>query len=351
MKEERFASAVNEYLSNLESVGASPKTIENYGNRIQYFHDYLMRNDGSGELNDPTPENIRGWRDSLLHRGLKKSTVKQYLVELKAFFETVCDDDFTSDPLAEKCPVSRRMMPSTKRDEEKPYEHILDAGDIAKLWANECPIKQLKPAWARNYAMVVLLIDSKIRNSELLNLRLCDVDLEYGECRIVRGKGGKYRIVTLDPISVSAIKLYLLSGLRPADATDDDYLFVTTGEQGVFGNSQETKSNGQGKTDAQWHKGTRQWLSALVERHVQNVTGKTGFRSHSLRHAGSAVNLSNGMSIERIQSELGHASVATTEIYAGKLPSIRRQKDFEEVEKMKHEWAERNMEMVRLLTA
>lgn len=140
--------------------------------------------------------------------------------------------------------------------------------------------------------------------------------------------------MTLTGISVSALKLYLASGIRPAVLSDDDYLFGTTAshEFGVGKNSR----------NEDWHRGTSQWLSKLVEKHVKDITGKSGFRTHSLRHNGAIMDLNSGASMERIQAELGHSSIQTTEIYAGRLMPARRSKDMQDVYAVRDEWAEKN---------
>jgi len=82
---------------------------------------------------------------------------------------------------------------------------------------------------------------------------------------------------------------------------------------------------------------------------VAKITGKSGFRTHSLRHNGTMLELNNGTSLERLQSELGHSSVTTTEIYAGKLGSKRHQENFKVAIAAREYWAEQNKEMLRKL--
>ena len=213
--------------------------------------------------------------------------------------------------------------------------------DIKKLWANE-PGAKTDKLWARNYAIITLLLDSKIRNSELLDLRLSDIHFAdeedpYDYLIVNKGKGDKYREVDLTEISASAIKLYLKSGLRPDYAADDDYLFGTTAEQ---------KFGGCSSGFAKWHRGNRNWLSQLVERHVENVTGKSGFRTHSMRHNGAIIELNSGASMEEIQAELGHSSVQTTHVYAGRLKSKRHRMNIADIYTVRDEWAKKNKAML-----
>ena len=319
---DKFHKTVDTYLTEMSFTGRSVRTVGNYKRRLKYFEDFWSQ---SEPQSDPTRDDVRAWRDAELQKGASPATVKQYLIELGVFFNWCVDEEIYAEN-----PITKRMYPKAARDEAKPYDKLLDSESIAKLWEN----RGYGENWARNYAIVVLLLDGKIRNGELLDMKLSDIDFEYGEVVIRRGKGNKYRVVTLNDVSLSAIMLYLASGIRPKDVSDDDYLFGTTSSHD-YGKSRK-------RTGCAWHKGTSVWLSELVERHVRSVTGKAGFRTHSLRHNGSMLELNNGMSLERLQSELGHSSVTTTEIYAGKLGSKRHQRGFSVAIEARDYWAEQN---------
>ena len=324
-----FDTVVNRYLAEQNAVGLSPATLQNYTRRLKRFRDFWITMEPTEA---PSPDDIRQYRDQLQEEGLSKATVKEYLIELKCFFAYASDADVG---LYERNPVSKRMYPKITDADDKIYDKILSADDLNKLWSGTRPAKYGLDFWPRNYAIITLLLDGKIRNSELLNLKLKDINFEYNDVLIERGKGGKKRWVTLSAISVTAIKLYLNSGIRPDYCTPDDYLFGSTRPTGKFGNAGD-------KFDVDWHKGTRQWLSALVEKHIAAVTNKKGFRSHSLRHNGAVIDLNNGVSLERLQSELGHSSVTTTEIYSGRLQSVRKTREYGEVVAERNRCAEEN---------
>lgn len=333
---EHYNKAVAFYLEDLLFKGVSKNTIENYKKRLRYFGAFWAQ---TNPESDPTSTDIRAWRNSMLEKGTSAKTVKQYLIELGAFFEYTSDKK-DSDRFYEANPISKKMYPSTKGEASKPYEKVLSNDDLKLLWQNKVKYGD-KKTWARNYAIVMLLLDGKIRNAELLDMKLSDIDFTYNEVVIPKGKGDKWRCVTLSDISISAIKLYLKSGVRPADADDDDYLFGTTAENKFRG----------AKAGFEWHRGSSQWLSKLVEHHVDIVTGKKGFRSHSLRHNGTMLELNNGVSLERLQAELGHASNQTTEIYAGRMKSVRHSAETKEVINERNLWAERNYEMLEAIGA
>lgn len=333
-----FDELVAVYISDLKHNDASERTVENYQKRLGYFREFWSAADPQSS---PTASDVRAWRDSLYDKKLSKSTVRQYMTELNGFFEFATDEEIAGANAYKKNPISKKLYPRKTNDEKKPYTKVLDADDLKSLWKN---VKQKGTGklWARNYAIVTLLLDGKIRNAELLDLTLSDIHFAeeeepYDYLVVRKGKGGKYREVDLNEISVSALKIYLKSDIRPKNISDDDYLFGTTAEH---------KFGGTSTGNAEWHKGTTAWLSKLVEKHVRDVTGKSGFRSHSMRHNGSIMELNNGTSLETLQSELGHSSITTTEIYAGRLQSRRNRMKIKEVIAERDKWAEINNEML-----
>ena len=307
---EKYEKAVSRYLAELRATGRSPRTISNYGKRLRYFGDFWT---GTQPDADPCKDDVRAWRDSLLDKGTAPGTVRQYLIELHTFFE-FCEEDEIYD----LDPVTKRLYPKTKTD-SKEYSLILESEQLARLWENTGTGRK----WARDYAIIVLLLDGKLRNAELLDARVEDVDFAHKEITIPKGKGDKRRTVTLTDISLAAMEIYLKSGGHPAGCAAAGRLFPT-------------------RWGGDWRRGTTTWLSGLVERHVRKVTGISGLRSHSLRHNGTVLDLNSGIPMERLQAELGHASVTTTEIYAGRLGSRRRQEEYRMALVARDYWASKN---------
>lgn len=334
-----YETAANDYLSDMTHKGVSDKTIKLYRNVTNYFKESKTEN-GTWET-EPSVSDVRKWRDSLLDGGTSAKSVCTYLGILRGFFAYAADPDLPAEERYFSCnPVLKKVYPIVKED-HKPYDKVLTSEDIKALWANK-RVAYAGKLWERNYAIVTLLLDGKIRNAELLDLRLSDIHFAteenpYNYLIVRKGKGNKFREVDLTDISVSAIKLYLKSGVRPENVSDEDYL---------FGTSSEHKFGGTSRNHSEWHRGSTNWLSQLVEKHIKDVTGKTGFRSHSLRHNGAIMELNSGTSLEEIQSELGHSSVSTTQIYAGHLQSRRNRMNMQEVYAVRDEWARKNMKML-----
>ena len=314
---ENFDRAVEFFLHEKEAQRKSAGTIRNYNKYIGFFRDFFIRtHEGEEDVKDPSYIDVQMWRDEMAEEGLAINTITLRMKNLQNFFSICSDESLGEDRFFQKNPVSKRMFPDSKFEDRKPYDEILSDEAVFKLWDNT-PIRKtgVKVSnWPRNYAIVMLLISTEIRNKELLDLKLSDLDFEFGEIQIFEGKGNKYRCVDFPEIAQTAVKLYLQSGLRPADLSDDDYLFGTTSahERSVFEKTED------------WHRGTRPWLSDMVQRHVRLVTGVDNVTSHDLRHVGARLDLHNGMRAEELQAKLGHEKFSTTQIYSGKLGVNRK---------------------------
>ena len=327
---EKFGYYTAMYLDDVKHQNKSMNTVNNYANAFKLFKEFwLSRQNEFPFDSDPKTSLFREWRNAMTDQGLKPSTVKQRLMALHIFYSFFEDEEDDEGNLVYdgKNPVSKKLYP---KQEKRPYDVILDDRNVSKLWVNVKMPGYSADVWARNYAMVVLLLDSKIRNNELLSLRLSDIDFEEKTLWVDRGKGGKARLVKLTDISLTAIKLYLASGYRPYSLSDDDYLFGTFAD-----------STGRNQTE-EWHKGTTEWLSMIVKRYVLKATGVDNVRSHDLRHIGARLELNNGATKELLQHELGHSSVTTTEIYSGRLEARRGRQSAKEVFEARDRWAEKN---------
>lgn len=333
----KFDEAKVAYLRNLRFRGKSDCTLTNYESRLDNFKAFWAAQHNGAPSEDPTHADVTAWRDSLFEAGRKPSTILQYLVELGAFFGTMQDPIFGEHLTYASNPVSKQLYPTVKK---RPYDQILTDDEVKKLLPNRCPEAHMKSTWPRNYAIIALLLSTKLRNAEVLDLRLCDLDFENAELSVNHGKGDKFRITEFPPFAQSAVLLYLVSGLRPATLPDTAPLFGTTADN-TFGCNARAIASGAEK----WHRGSSQWLSSLVERHVKSLTGVSNVRTHDLRHVGARLELNAGASLEYLQSELGHENMSTTQIYAGKLQTKRGRASAQEVFAQMNQVAAQNMRL------
>lgn len=304
--ERRLCAATDAYLKNCAATDFSPRTLKNYTYTLEDFMNFFI--ESKENYADPNYATILLWRNSLIERQCSPSTVRQYLIRLHAFFEFACDPQCGG--WYQTNPVSKRLLPNTRREELRPYDPLLTDQQVMKLWRNDRPPRAKAATYPRNYAIVILLLTTELRNAELLHLTPADLYWDDGEIFVEYGKGNKFRRVDFPDIAQSAVRIYLASGIRPRDLPDTAPLFGTTSEKGVFGARNR---------DCGWSAGSPTWLSALVERHVRAVTGVPNIRTHDLRHVGARLDLNGGMAQEELQAKLGHASPAITQVYSGKL--------------------------------
>ena len=319
----------------------SERTLGNYRDRLNYFRTFFAElHKDDEEVSMPGYLDAMKWRDSMYEAGKKNRTVVQYMKEVKIFFAFMSDDSLMECKAFDRNPISKRVIPSEAREDREKYDIILTDEQVLKLWNCEPPKGKpgfKKGSWPRNYAIVVLLLTTELRNSELANLRPSDIDWEYEEIMVRHGKGDKRRCVNFPKIAQTALKWYLASGIRPTNLTDEDYLFGNTAVPGKLGPVQ----NG-----GEWKKFTTCGLSTLVQRHVKNVTGVDNVKTHDLRHVGSRLDLHNGMTPVELQAKFGHSSFAVTQVYCGRLGTERNKASAKRVYEERDRQAVRNERML-----
>ena len=325
---EKWDKTVADYLTDCKYRGVSDKTLDNYTKRLRMFREFWTEHGDTSS--EPTTKDFENWRNYLIDNGKNPSTVAQYLMEVRYFYNNVTDEELGENRPYEKNPVLKRLMPKVQK---KPYDNLVPDDKVALLW-NRDNYSNIK-----SYAITVFLLCTKIRNSELRNLTLNDLDFENEEIIIRHGKGDKARIVDFDKMAQSVIRMYLLSNYRPMTVSADDLLFGSKSAH-TFGYPKQN--------DEDWHTLSPQALSNIVERQVQKITGIDHIRTHDLRHIGSRIALnSRAVSMEELQAELGHSDMATTKIYSGRLIlGKRNKKAVNEVLEEKNRQLERNLKMI-----
>lgn len=333
---EKFRSAMIAYEQNLRAIGRAESTISSAENVFKLFTLFMLEKNETKWDHEEGFTDIQAWRDDLIRQGKKQTTIKQYLKILSGFYAFASSEKLGENRWYTQNPVSEFLIPDTRKQEKRPYAQFLTDDQVMLLWRNNPPVR-FGPTvtWARNYAIVIMLLSTELRNSELLALTPNDLDWEHSELIVEHGKGDKFRSVEFPKIAQTAVRLYLLSGLRPDYAGPDEPLFGTEALQKYGG--------GDNQKQTAWHAGSRQWLSELVCRHVKSVTGVDNIRTHDLRHVGARLDLNSGMKFEELQSKLGHESVTVTQIYSGKLTSRRSRQKTKMVMEEKERQANRNL--------
>jgi len=265
--------------------GRSLNTVRNYEHYLNRFFEFSKAKKASDITQDLLRE-YRLWlnRQPAGKETLKKKTQNYYLIALRAFLKYIAKRgvEVLSPEVIELAKVGERQIDLISHDE---LLRLLEAPDTATL-------KGL-----RDKAILETLFSTGLRVSELCSLPK-DIDLRADEYS-VRGKGEKVRVVFLSDSAKNAIKKYLE---KRKDM--DDALFVQI----------ENETPKRGKTK-EVNPLTRRSIERIVKQHAIKAGISKKVTPHVVRHMFATDLLSNGADLRSVQMLLGHANIATTQIY------------------------------------
>ncbi len=277
--------------------GRSLKTMENYDRYLSRF----LEQTKVKQPKDITDEVVRGFRVWLNRQAgvdeghgskatMKKRTQNYYLIALRQFLKYMVREKITSlsPDRIELAKVGDRQL------------DLITSDELSRLLAAP---KGADERTLRDKGILELLFSTGLRVSELANLNVDSVDLKKDEFT-VRGKGEKVRVVFLSDAAREAIKTYL------ATRKDmDEALFTQLGR---------------GKKGKELRLTTRS-----IERIIDAYAIKAGIGKrvtpHTLRHSFATDLLGNGADIRSVQAMLGHANIATTQIYTHVTDKVLRE--------------------------
>jgi integrase/recombinase XerD len=214
-------------------------------------------------------------------RSYRATSVVRTLSSVRAFHRFLLREGVTT-----RDPTAAVVRPKLPRSLPKP----LSVDDVARVLAHP----DRSAAGLRDRAVLETLYGAGLRVSELVGLDVDDVDLEEGSVRVL-GKGGKERDVPLGRYARDAITAYLIR-VRPGLAT-------TRSRSALFLNRR-----GGGRL-------TRQGVTGILQRHAAGAGIAKTVSPHTLRHSFATHLLEGGADVRVVQELLGHASVATTQVY------------------------------------
>ncbi len=297
-----------EFLEYLEiEKGRSLKTVENYDR-------YLTRFLNHTKVQSPTKLTEQMVREFRLHLNrqpgttgtMKHKTQNYYMISLRAFLKFLRKRGIESlnPERIELAKVGGRDLDLMSSDE---LERLLHAPSVGDSTRPQGGVRGFRAAGKskvsnslialRDTAMLELLFSTGLRVSELCSLNR-DLDLTRDEFSI-RGKGEKVRVVFLSPDAKRCIKEYLG---RRGDV--DKALFIQFGRA---------------STDAEASKKSLRLTPRSVERIVKRYAVKAGITRkvtpHIIRHSFATDLLENGADLRSVQALLGHANIATTQVY------------------------------------
>jgi integrase/recombinase XerD len=280
-----FEGLILDFLAYLEfERGLSRNTLEAYRSDLLQLGSYLGRT--GVDVNHAAHSDLAGFLDELAAGSDERppvapATLQRKVACLRSFYRHLRRDGIVDhDPTAElRAPRKSQKLP-----------HVLSRGEVSRLLSAP---RGTDPAMLRDRALLELMYACGLRASEATGLEMGDIDIKHGILR-ARGKGSKERLVPVGREAVNAVKAYVERG-RPT--------LVGLREQGTLFVNQRGGAL------------TRQGLYKIVQRHAR-AAGLDGKMSpHTLRHTFATHLLAGGCDLRAVQEMLGHADIATTQIY------------------------------------
>ncbi len=259
--------------------GLAQNSLEAYRHDLARYASYLKGRRKRVTALDRTevPRYLLVLRES----GLSPRSVARHLSAIRQFHRfLVREGHATEDPTAHlESPHPWRRLPT-----------VLSSEEVERLLA---PRELKTPRELRDRAMLEVLYASGLRVSELVGLRLADLDFAVGIVRVL-GKGDKERLVPLGDAALASLRAYLTHGRPPLEKRRvSPHLFLGRHGRGL----------------------TRQMFWQLLKRYARAAGITKRVTPHTLRHSFATHLLERGADLRSVQLMLGHADIGTTQIY------------------------------------
>ena len=276
---------VTDFLAYLEfERGLSRNTLEAYRSDLLQLGASLDARDV--DVLRATHADLAAWMTELAsgvggRPPVAAATLQRKTACLRSFYRHLRREErIAHDPTAElRAPRKSQKLPQ-----------VLSREEIAQLLAVP---RGTEPAPLRDRALLELMYACGLRASEAIGLHVQDLDLHAGVLR-ARGKGRKERLVPVGRQAIEAVRVYLQRG-RPqlVGLREERHLFVNHRGTGL----------------------TRQGLYKIVQRHARTAGLADRMSPHTLRHTFATHLLAGGCDLRSVQEMLGHADIATTQMY------------------------------------
>ncbi len=276
---------ITEYLGVLQTEqGASRNTLAAYRRDLADFVRFLDRQ--RRPLERATPDSIVGYLERLRAADLRPASIARRLSAVRGFYRHLVREGALDRDPTEHVEAPRAARPLPKALSREIAIALVEAPDVAF------------PQGVRDRTLLELLYATGIRASECLDLRLEDLNLTAGYL-VCTGKGRKQRLVPVGAEALAWLRAYLRD-VRPLHTRrrDGGRLFVNPRGQRL----------------------SRQSLWVIVRRAAAAAGVRRRVSPHMLRHSFASHLLEGGADLRSVQAMLGHADIATTQIYTH-LPS------------------------------
>lgn len=274
---------INAFLIYLETeLNYSNNTIESYEIEIAKYAGFLENN----KINylNIDKDKVREYLKYLDCLKYKNSSISKNLSALRSFYRY----------LVIKGKIGKNIFNSIRNPKkEKKLPNFLSETDMEVILNFPSHIKYIENNHTKRDLLIIeMLYDTGCRVSELVNIKLKDID--YGECSIrVMGKGSKERIVYYGEYTKETLEKYLVERDIILNNRNSEYLFVSKNNATI----------------------TSRRVAQIIEVIIQSLAIKNNVTPHTLRHTFATHLLNHGADLRSVQELLGHSSLSTTQIY------------------------------------
>lgn len=282
---------IDEFIESLKSRQASVNTLASYERDIVQFDKYFTEQ--GKKIFDLTKEDMMEYVNYLRDMGKSNSTISRNTASLKSFYRYLVNKKLAEENIAENIVVP-------KVDRKEPM--VLTLAEIEKL-LEQPDLSELKGQ--RDKVMLEILYVTGIRVTELVSLRIDDVNFSAGYIRVK--KKNSERHIPLGNRSIKLLKEYM-EKVRPL-------LIRTEEEKALFINT-----NGQ--------KMTRQGYWKILKQYKEQAKIDKDITPHTIRHSFAVHMLQSGTEVKKVQELLGHTDVASTMMYTQMAESLPKEDYF-----------------------
>jgi len=269
---------IQDFIEYLNSRQVSKNTLLSYERDINQLASYLKGLDK--KMFEAAEEDLQGYIVYMTTIGKSSATISRCVASMKAFYRYLLKNKLVEENIAEKL-----LAPKVEKKELS----ILSVGEVEKL-LEQPSNSDLKGQ--RDKAMLEVLYATGIRVTELISLKISDVNVNAGHIKVK--KKNKERIIPVSNTSLKFLKEYV-ENVRPL-------LIKTEEEESLFINA-----NGQ--------KMTRQGFWKILKQYKDQAKIEKELTPHTIRHSFAVHMLQNGAELKSVQELLGHTDVASTMMY------------------------------------
>ncbi len=272
---------IDQYLNYLlVEKGLSRTTLESYSRDLVRYQEFIQDNGVRG-ISETDTALILKHMIALRNAGLGARSRARHLVSIRGFYQFA-----VQEKVLKHDPAGLVDLPKTSLK----LPDVLSVEEVSQLLSTPDPAK---PIGARDAAMLELLYAAGLRVSELVNLKLQNVNLESGFVRVF-GKGSKERVVPIGSLAQKKIGYYLAHSRKALLKNQvSSYIFVARAAKPI----------------------TRQGFWKLLRRYGGLAHLNKKVTPHSLRHSFATHLLEGGADLRAVQVMLGHVDISTTQIY------------------------------------